>query len=710
MTKTSGFFLSIPLCIFSSIQPVVAEPPIRITIRQLPDGSDWIRFADPAAGAPGQGAGVDNDICSAETSAFDHTGQYILTVSKADGRLNEYIGEDLTGGTAHMRLWGLDGSLIWDKKRSRGPDNNGDGRPDDQVADGEDEIEIAAFSKHASNLGLYVAAAGEDDLIEIWRIRDLTDGPLLADPVFVRTMAVPVERAGGIDGMTFSNSGELLIAGTENAGKIEIWRTTGTPDEWQHVGWADHGGTADQAVNEVAISPDDGYLISAGTNTEGKFWRLDVTRDGQGQITAANLVQLARMTQPTASCKGVAFEPGKGRYVILSSLDGGAWVFDVQELIDWETPTSAPTPVQAMRNDNINGDKAQLTGNRIEPLVYSSNGRFMAQGGGPSGDAFVRVYEADEFQQTGPEPDPVWVADSHNNEFYEFNADDTLLATAHGDGTLRVWDVDVSGTWTIASEGFNERTPAQARWTLTGGGSDWGVVAEGEDGVVGISSVFVGHRGSRFLGADNLGGSNRTLTLNEAWDLTGYTDLQVQFAVAANRGVFEANEGDVLRLEADANGDGSFETKIAEFTPNPSKDLALNGTGAPLSLKFSDFFIDLEPLLPADFNNTIRFRIVANTNSNTEELAFDSLRVTGRPKVAISNFNRSAGGTFQVGFSTFSIFDYEIWYGPNLMSWSLAETVSGTDSPESWTDDGSDTAPHPNTVPNRFYQIRAIRK
>lgn len=626
----------------ASVAPASAQQVFDLDLR-------WYRFADPGGAdpdapnevGPDDGFETDRGIVNGESAEFSPDGQLIITSSKADGRLDDYPTEHLTGGSAHLRLWTLDGTLLWDRKRSRGPDQNGDGRPDDQVADGEDEIEIATFSRD----GTYVVAGGEDDQLEVWRIKDLTTGRLLEDPVLVRTLTEP---GAGIDSERFSHSGELLLAGTEERGGIEIWRTTGDPSTWAHVGEAVHGDNMGQAVNHLDFSSDDQYLVTAGTNEEGRFWRIHVTRDeATGEISRVELEPLAVMPHPIRSAKSARFENVTDRHVIIGSKDQRQFVYDVEKL-----KTGDATPVQVLHNSLYAGWD-QMTGVEIEPAAYSQNGRFLVNGGGPEHNfppnnadyesSFFRVYETAEIQPGAPEPDPIFVQPAFHTEYFHFRDDDALLATVHEDGTLRLWEVTTGAARTIASEAFNELTGTHDRWTLSGSlatpaDNEWGVTAEpaepeiGEPSVVTQDVAWVGHRGARYLGADNLRGETHALTLTEAWDVSGFTGVEVQFAAAAAEGVFES--GDVLRLLADTDGDDTFETVVAAFEPDADGNLALDGGDAVLGYMFTDVYVDLAPLLPENFGGTIRFRIEASTDSGDEELAFDSLRLTGTPSSA----------------------------------------------------------------------------
>jgi len=665
---------------------------------------------------------LDRGEVGGESSMLDPLGELVVTASRSNARIKQaqsggdpetadpptYVHE-LNGNTSHVRMWDMEGNLLWDKGRSRGPDNVDnetgnpppDGIPDDVPfnSDGEpeDEIEHAAFTTHSSNRGRYVVAGGEDQEIEVWEVRD-ADGNILADPVLVRTLFIPGGRDAAFDSLGFSSSGELLTGGTEFKGHLEVWRATGHPDTWEHVGHASHGDPdhkdpqgndqfrLGKAVNEFDWSSDDEYVLMAGTDTWGSFWDADIVRDaGTNEITAVNFTRLASMDHPLRSSKAARFS-GDDRLCVISSKDQRIIVFDVEDLKNHTNPDTSPAPVVILHNGIYHG-RDTMTGVEIEPGGATHDGRFFVLGGGPEENwsdhpnsagyrsSFFRVFEVNEIQgdATSPdptEPDPIWVQPIFHTEFFHFNADDSLLTTSHDDATARLWKVSIPGTRTLHAEAFNELTPHSGgdRWTITGGGSEWGVtydkpanirVRENPPGEfmspsVSQSANWVGHRGARYLGGDNLGGVVRALELNNDWDLTGHTELLVSFAAAAaDNNVFES--GDFLRLVADADGEPGFETTIAEFLPDDDGDLALNGTGQKLDFMFRDFYFDLAPLLPAGFAGAIRFRIEASTDRGDEELAFDSLRVTGRPENDIDIQAGASAGEYGEQTGTFTI-------------------------------------------------------
>jgi WD40 repeat protein len=597
-------------------------PPIRLELQ-------WARLADPAGV-------VDqpwrNGIASAECAEFSRDGRYIVTCSKGDGRMGK---PDSTPhrGTAHMRLWDLQGNLIWDIPRSREPLNPTTGRPADQASSGEDEMEVTCFSRD----DLYLAAAGNDGKIEIWQVRDNGTHAILAQPLLRRTFLA----GAGVDSLRYSHDGTLLFGGTEEAGRIVVIRVQGAPETWRITGKFHHGGKNSNAVNSVDLSSDDRYLLSAGTNTEGGLWRIETMRDANGLITNVNLIRLTTMTHPTSTTREIRLQPAAPLETALVALtsehDQATFVYRMDQLLNHRLGAAAgPAPIQVLRNSNPQNRR----GNPTEPAAFTGDGRFLILTGKTRDDprtphienspAFIRIFETHEIQQGLPEPDPVYVRgqDVFNVEYLDVNPSHDQLASSHHDGSVRLWKMAVTQVRTIRSEAFNEPSALANRWTLSGPRAVHDDAGDfGSSDQVSRTSAFIGHRGSQYVSARNLGGQVHTLTLDESWNLADHRELQVRFAAAASTGQFEA--ADVLRLRADLTGTGQFDTIIAEFVPNAAGDLVMTETGQVLIPTFTDFGIDLESRLPANFNDTIRFQLEVCTDDPLEAIGFDSLRVTG---------------------------------------------------------------------------------
>jgi WD40 repeat protein len=641
----SRFLFFVPAVCFLGAN-LFAVPSIELEMAEKKDGTEWINFADPAGAL-----NKERGITDAEAAVFDRYGKLLVTCSKADGRHPS----KKHGKTAHVSLWNVEtGEMIWDRDRSRAPDEDGDGYPDDQPENREDEVEIAIFNPS----GHFVAAGGEDDKIEVWRVRAKDHGAdeWLEEPVLVKTFHTgdgnPETDDAAVDSMTWSHDGRLLMAGTEGGGIVEVFRTQGEPETWKLVHKARHGGRPGWAVNSLDLTEDDQWVGTVGTDTLGCFWRLDVTEDAEGLITDVNMEKLATLKSGNGkrvdgSGREARFEPNGDRHFIFTlERTGLIMVYSVEELKAYDGPEDqGPEPIQILTN----GDEIK-DGNEIEPAAYSSDGRFLAHDGDTrvNGDSdgifpgYLRIVETGQIQEGAPMPDPVYVQRAQATEFISFSPDNSLLASGHGDGTVRLWHTNISGSETVASEAFNELTEDAGRWELSGGGSTTGGRAQwGISGEIEHKTPFRGHHGLFYLAANDLGGEPHALQLNEAWDLSGFTDRTLHFAAVAAPGAFEA--GDFLRLLADTTGDGNFNLVLAEFLPDADGDLALGGQGGQkLNSVFLDddgkkefytfegYTLDLDALLPEDFGGSIRFRVEASTDADDEEIGFDNLRVTGK--------------------------------------------------------------------------------
>ncbi len=480
-------------------------------------------------------------------------------------------------------------------------------------------------------------------------IPHLSTGAVLADPILVATFTVP----GGADSLYYSHSGDLLFAGSEPNGTVNVFRVQGDPASWTTIHTAAHGGTTSNGINSVTLTEDDTYVATAGSNQKGGLWRLDVTRDAAQLITSVNMVRLATTNEATSTLREVRFLPNDGPVssprkellAITAEHDWATRIYSFQEMLDHTEPNTSPPPFQTLRNfsyttQNSAAYNNSRFGNPPEPLVFSPDGRFLINTGKtrrvnnqipiPSNPAFIRIYENSRILPGAPEPDPVYVHEQNvrNTEFMDINADGTKLSTSHHDGSVRVWAIVPSAQVTIAEEGFNELNPSPARWTLAGNLAGTGINSIGL--TTNFTRVFTGHRGSRFIAIDKLdtNDTNRehSLTMNKAWSAVGYRNLQVQFAIAAETSQFETD--DFLVLEADTNADGTFEHTVAEFNGTGiATSLVLKNIGTVVNKQFQDFRF----ALPSNITQPIRFRVRVSNNSSNEEIALDSLRLIGEP-------------------------------------------------------------------------------
>ncbi len=615
--------------------PLLAAPPIALELAEKADGSPWINMADPA--------GIidrEEGITDTESTMFDYSGNLLLTCSKADARHPSKN----HGKTAHLSLWNVKtGEQIWDRARSRGPDEDGDGIPDDAPKGGADEIEISLFSPD----GRFVAAGGEDNKIEVWRIREDEHRPeeWLEAPVLIHTLHTGDENPdtpdAAIDCMTWSHDGALLFVGTEEAGSIEVFRTQGDPKTWERVAKASHGGQPGFAVNSLDLTEDDRHLGAVGTDTNGSFWKIGHVKDDSGLITKVELTRIASLPSKNGknidgSGREARFEPNGDRHFIFTQERSGlVQVYAMDELLAYNGPAkSGPAPIQILTS----GDEIK-DGNEIEPATYTNNGRFLIHDGDTrvNGDSegifpgYFRIYETAQIQKNAPTPDPVFTQRIQTTEYLSVNPEDSLLASGHGDGTVRLWNINISGSKTLHAEAFNE--PEANQWELSEApeNTPWGSSV-----AISHKSPFRGHRGQHYFAIGNLSGKTQTLTLKDSWNLSNSVNPTLHFSAVASPNHFF--EGDFLRILADTNADGEFETVFAEILPNENGDLSFNGQklnsifldddGKTEFLTFEDYQIKLKEILPTASTNSFQLRIEASTNHKNAEIGIDNLRLT----------------------------------------------------------------------------------
>ncbi len=154
------------------------------------------------------------------------------------------------------------------------------------------------------------------------------------------------------------------------------------------------------------------------------------------------------------------------------------------------------------------------------------------------------------------------------------------------------------------------------------------------------------------------GAVKRLLTLNPV-DLSGQTDVRLSLSLAARPTGWD--EGiDFLTLSLDTNGNGDYDTQIADFQPFGG-DLEDTISGQILS----EFFEDLQIPI-SDSIDTLRLQINAFSTATGEQLGFDDIRVTGSGGTVIGTENFE-GGAEQIGYIT------EGQGGANATFWDLSD-------------------------------------
>jgi len=309
----------------------------------------WARVAD-ALGEPG----------SVESVEFSPNGRYIVSGTKFD---NSVI------------MWRTsDGAELWRKYTK-------------------EEIERVGWSGD----GQYVAAGSEDYLVTVY---DAVTGEIVKQ----------LEHGRGIDGLTWSHNGLLLVSGeeiTENAdGTTEGWIRVFDMPEGKEIAQMNFGRT----VNELFFSYDDKYLLAVGHGS------INIYRTDNW-----SLVQTLNPGVYVTFTSGV-FSPDAKYVVAVGQVKDGAR--GNMYLWDWEKNKLLKT---------INH-----TGKKIESISWHPNGSYIAHAGH---DPYIYVYRFQDLLQFSNDNIPVahrvWASD--HAEYIDFNKDGSFLVSAHQNGLIKLW-------------------------------------------------------------------------------------------------------------------------------------------------------------------------------------------------------------------------------------------------------------------------------
>lgn len=308
----------------------------------------WARVAD-ALGEPG----------SVESAEFSPNGRFIVSGTKYD---NSVI------------MWRTsDGAELWRDYA-------------------EEEIERVGWSSDNK----YVAAASEDYLVTVY---DAATGEVFK----------VLEHKRGIDGLTWSHKGSLLVTGEERM-EMDDGSTKGfirifDMPEGDEVKSIDFGNT----VNELFFTEDDAYLLAVGHGAVKVYntddWLLE---------------QTLKTDHYTIFTSGV-FSPD-GKYVF--AVGQGGTSRGNMHLWEWRT-----------------GELVKFfnhTGKKIESVSWHPNGNYIAHAGH---DPYIYVYRVGDIMQFGNDAIPVahkvWAGD--HAEFIDFNADGSFLVSSHQNGLVKLW-------------------------------------------------------------------------------------------------------------------------------------------------------------------------------------------------------------------------------------------------------------------------------
>ena len=248
--------------------------------------------------------------------------------------------------------------------------------------------------------GAQLAAASSDGV----RLFGTTTHKLLGGPFGVNTNA----RIHGADSIAFSPDNKTIAIGDFD-GSVQLWDlatlTAIPPAMTGHSG----------AVDGLAFSPDGKVLASAGG-----VYQSDNKYENDGTVRMWDTATHQQLGDPlvnereSGSALGVAFPPqGEKLAVGYGARDGQVWDIGTRKLAGTLTGTYG----------------------FIAGISYSHSGSLIAAGDGYN----VRVWHGDTYKVAMD-------LKGHTNDVTSvaFSANDSQLASASRDGTVRIWDLNTS--------------------------------------------------------------------------------------------------------------------------------------------------------------------------------------------------------------------------------------------------------------------------
>lgn len=309
----------------------------------------WSRVAD-ALGEPG----------SVESVEFSVDGKYMVSGTKYD---NSVI------------MWRTsDGAELWRRYA-------------------EEEVERVGFSAD----GKYVAACSEDYLVTIYEAK-------------TGEVYKALKHSKGIDGLTWSHKGSLLVSGEEKniiddkttEGWIRVFDVAQGAKEIKTINFGN-------TVNELFFTEDDQFLLAVGHGAVKVY-----------KVEDWSLVQTLKPDYFTIFTSGV-FSPD-GKYVFAVGQGGTSR----GNCYLWERESG-----KLVKTFNH-------TGKKIESVSWHPNGQYIAHAGH---DPYIYVYRIKDILEYSNDHIPVahkvWAGD--NAEYIDFNTDGSFLSSAHQNGLIKLW-------------------------------------------------------------------------------------------------------------------------------------------------------------------------------------------------------------------------------------------------------------------------------